>query len=142
MKTAQALTDKLAIGLSLACAIHCLTLPLLLVLLPSLAALQLDHETFHVWMVAAVIPSSLFALTLGCKQHRRIHVLLLGTLGLVLLVMAVALGAARIGEAGEKALTLAGAVCVALGHAMNFRLCRVHKEKACPCPSQKQAEVS
>ena len=30
MKTEQALTDKVAIGLSLMCAIHCLAIPLLL----------------------------------------------------------------------------------------------------------------
>ena len=29
MKTEQAVTDKLAIGLSVACAIHCLFLPLM-----------------------------------------------------------------------------------------------------------------
>ncbi|MCP8900772.1 MerC domain-containing protein [Gilvimarinus xylanilyticus] len=142
MKSAQILTDKLAITLSLACAIHCLALPLLLALLPSLAALALDHESFHFWMVVAVIPSSLYALTLGCKKHRRVRVLLLGTIGLTLLVLAVALGEARIGEAGEKLLTLAGATCVALGHWMNFRLCRTHESKACPCPSQNPAQAS
>jgi len=64
MKTAQAITDKLAIGLSLACSFHCLALPVLLALLPSMTALRLDNEAFHFWMAAAVIPSSIFALTL------------------------------------------------------------------------------
>ena len=61
MKTLQAKTDKLAIGFSLACAIHCLTVPTLLVLLPSLTVLQLDSEAFHFWMVAAVIPTILLS---------------------------------------------------------------------------------
>lgn len=81
MKTAQAATDKLAIGLSLACALHCLALPVLLALLPGMAALQLVNKDFHLWMVAAVLPSSVYALTLGCKQHKRYPLLFLAPLG-------------------------------------------------------------
>lgn len=39
MKAAQAVTDKLAIGLSLACTIHFLVISVLLILLPRLVAL-------------------------------------------------------------------------------------------------------
>ncbi len=137
MKTTQMLTDKLAIGLSLTCAIHCLALPLLLILLPSMAALQLDNEAFHLWMVIAVLPTSIYALTLGCKQHKRYQLLILGSIGLLLLIMALALGEERIGEAGEKILTVLGASFVAIGHWFNYRLCRVQKDKDCPCPNDK-----
>ncbi|WP_041522212.1 MerC domain-containing protein [Gilvimarinus agarilyticus] len=137
MKAAQAITDKLALSLSLACAIHCLAVPLLLALLPSLAALQLDHEIFHAWMLVAVIPSSIFALTLGCKQHRRLGVLILGGIGLTFLTLAVVLGEARIGESGEKALTLVGAAFVALGHLINYRLCSAVKANKCACPGDR-----
>ena len=88
MNTTQVVTDKLAIGLSLGCAIHCLSLPILLALLPSMTALQLDNEAFHFWMLVAVIPTSVYALTLGCKQHKRYRLLILGFIGLGLLVMA------------------------------------------------------
>ena len=134
MKAAQVITDKLAIGLSLACAIHCLALPVLLVLLPGTVALQLDNEAFHLWMVAAVLPSSVYALTVGCKQHKRYQVLFLGFIGLVLLVLALALGEDRIGEAGEKILTVAGAAFIAFGHWFNYRICHAQKHKDCACP--------
>lgn len=136
MRATRALADKFSISLSMICAIHCLTVPLLLVLLPSLAAMQLDHESFHFWMVVAVIPTSLYALTLGCKQHQRKRVLALGGIGLILLLFAVALGADRIGETGEKLLTLLGALCVATGHLMNYRLCRKPASDHCPCPTR------
>lgn len=134
MKAAQAVTDKLAILLSLMCAIHCLALPALLVMVPSLTALQLDNEAFHMWMVIAVLPSSIYALTLGCKQHKRYRLLILGSIGLALLVLALALGEARIGEVGEKALTVIGAGLVAVGHWFNYRLCQSQKQKGCTCP--------
>ncbi|KUJ84770.1 MerC domain-containing protein [Microbulbifer flavimaris] len=131
MKRTQAVTDKLAIGLSAMCTLHCLALPLILALVPSLAALQLDNEAFHVWMVVAVIPTSIYALTMGCKQHKRYRVLLLGVAGLTLLAAAVVLGE-QTGELGEKILTVSGASLVALGHLWNFRLCR--KPSNCACP--------
>ena len=101
MKTAQAITDKLAIGLSIMCAIHCLAITSLLALLPSMAALTLENEAYHFWMLVAVLPSSAYALTLGCKQHKRYQLLIMGSIGLTLLVLAVGLGEERIGEAGE-----------------------------------------
>ena len=123
------------------CAIHCLALPLLLILLPSIAALQLDNEAFHLWMVVAVLPTSIYALTLGCKQHKRYQLLILGFTGLALLVIALVLGEERIGEAGEKILTALGAGFVAIGHWFNYRLCRAQKHKDCPCPDDMRTSL-
>ena len=137
MKTAQVITDKLAIGLSLMCAIHCLAITSLLALLPSMVALPLENEAFHLWMVVAVIPSSFYALTLGCKQHKRYRLVILGSIGLALLVLAVVLGEELIGEAGEKMLTVFGACFVAAGHWFNFRLCQAQEHIDCASPSDK-----
>lgn len=137
MKTAQAVTDKFAIGLSLMCTFHCLALPFLLALLPSMVASQLDNEAFHLWMIIAVLPTSIYALTLGCKQHKRYRLLILGSIGLALLVMGLVLGEERIGEAGEKILSILGAGFVAVGHWFNYRLCRAQKHKDCACPNDK-----
>ena len=88
----QTFTDKMAMSLSLLCAIHCLASPLIIVMLPSLVALQFDGETFHVWMVLAVIPTSVYALTMGCTRHKHYRLLALGLVGLLLLVSAVYAG--------------------------------------------------
>ena len=125
-------TDKFAIGLSLICAIHCLALPLLLIILPSMMALQLDNEIFHTLIIITVLPVSIFALTLGYKQHKRNRLLTLGFTGLLLLVMAVILGEEITGEFGEKLLTVLGAILVAAGHLWNFRLCQQLPDCACP----------
>ena len=135
MRTVQAITDKLAIGLSLICAIHCLAITSLFALLPSMAALGLDSEVFHLWMIVAVLPSSVYALTLGCKQHKRYRLLIWGFIGLTLLVMALVLGEESIGEAGEKILTVLGAGFVAVGHWFNYRLCQEQEHIDCACPA-------
>lgn len=125
------LSDKLAISLSTLCTIHCLMLPLIVSWLPTAAALILEDEFFHLSMVILVIPLSLYALTLGCKQHQRHRVLVLGIAGLVLLISAVFLGHDILGEFGEKILTVSGASLITLGHALNFHFCR--HDQQCDC---------
>ena len=129
MTDVQTFTDKMAMSLSLLCALHCLASPVLIVMLPSLVALQFDGEAFHVWMVLAVIPVSVYALTMGCKQHKRYRLLGLGLLGLLFLLSAVVSG---VGNFWEQALTVTGAAIIALGHYWNYRLCRRHEFCACP----------
>lgn len=132
MNSLQTYTNNLAIGLSLLCVIHCLAFPLILVLLPSFAAMQLDNEAFHVWLLVGVIPSSLYSLTLGCKQHKRYQLLALGIVGILFLILAVALGGAIFGELFEKIMTVTGASILAFGHYRNYRLCRQRDNCACP----------
>jgi carbon starvation protein CstA len=126
MKIVQEYTDKFAIVLSMLCAIHCLLLPLLLVALPSIGALQLQNEAFHFWMLATVIPTSIYALTIGCKKHQRYRLLSWGISGLILMLMAVFFGHDIAGESGEKTLTLLGAILVVVAHWGNFRRCQQH----------------
>ena len=132
MSQANQYADKIAIGLSSLCALHCLGLPLLWVVLPSASALNLNTEAFHVWIVFAVIPTSIYALTRGCKKHQYFHLLAIGFVGLAFLLLAIAIPHALLGEWGEKGLTLIGAGIIAYGHFKNFRLCQKHNDCACP----------
>lgn len=131
LQATRSLTDKLAISLSFLCAMHCLVVPLIAVFLPSLVALNLENEAFHTWMVILVLPTSLYALTLGCKQHKNYRFLSYGLLGMALLVAAVLLEE-RLTEVMEKFITLAGASLIAFSHFRNYRLCQKH-DSDCYC---------
>ena len=85
MKPMQLITDRMAIGLSLACVIHCLALPIVLVAIPNFLAIYVDSEYFHLWMVFAAIPISIYALNLGCKDHKHKEFIFIGVTGLCLL---------------------------------------------------------
>ena len=124
MNNIQAIADKVAVSLSLLCTIHCLLMPLAVVLLPALAALPLADEAFHFWMVYGVLPISIYALTMGCKKHKRYRLLLVGGIGLTILVAAALVGHEILGEVWEKSLTVLGASIIALGHYWNYRLCQ------------------
>jgi len=124
MRSLQPVTDKLAIFFSAACAVHCLALPLILLAIPSLGALPFADESFHLWMLVAVIPTSVIALSLGCKQHKQLPLVVYGFIGLTLMVSALFIGEALLGEYGEKILTLVGALILATGHLRNYQLCK------------------
>jgi MerC mercury resistance protein len=78
------------------------------------------------------VPSSVVALTLGCRRHRDVWVLGLGTAGLGLLVVGVALGHV---EYWERPMTLGATALIVMAHARNYRLCRRdgcdHEPDAC-----------
>lgn len=122
--------DAVAVGLSVACLAHCLLLPLLLTLAPALSVGALEDEQFHRWMLVAILPTSAVALFLGCWKHRSLTLVITGTVGLTLLVLAAFFGHDLLGEAGEKILTSIGALIVGFSHIMNYRLC---KRMSCDC---------
>lgn len=131
MKDIHSFTDKMAISLSLLCAFHCLAFPVVILMLPSIAALPLNDEAFHLWMVLAVIPTSIYALSVGCNKHKRHQVIGLGIIGLVFLASAVFIPETYINELGEKILTVIGACIISLGHYWNYQLCQQHRQCAC-----------
>ena len=112
--------------MSLFCALHCLLLPIALTLLPAIAATGFGSEAFHQWMLIAVLPTSAFALRMGCKQHRDFSVLYYGIPGLVVITATVIWGHDLLGESGERISTLIGAALIAYGHIRNHSLCCEH----------------
>lgn len=139
MFISQYVSDKLAIGLSVACAIHCLALPLFVSIMPAYLATTVSDESFHFWMATVVVPISVLALTLGCKKHKSILIVGLGLFGLALLIGAVILGEDYLGETLEKLLTLGGATIIAVSHLWNFRLC--HASEKCECSAKPSENV-
>lgn len=126
--------DKAAIGLSMICAVHCLLLPVALVMLPALAVSTFGDERFHQWMLLAVLPTSLIALTMGCRRHRNLNVMATGLLGLTILTLAALYGHVWLGEIGEKIASLIGASMIAFGHLWNHTLC---KRLQCGCETNR-----
>lgn len=137
MKLTQTTADKFAIGLSLMCTVHCFATPVILALLPSFAVLQINAEQFHLWVLAVVLPTSLLALSLGCKKHKRTRYMACGVVGLAFLIIAVLLGQ----EEAEKALTLIGSAFIALAHWFNYQQCFKKNNENCPCSGDKSDQL-
>jgi hypothetical protein len=124
-KRGGGLLDRIAIGLSGFCALHCLVAPIVVVVFPMLAA-SLGSERFHLGLAVLGLPSSGIALVLGCRRHRDAGVLALGLLGLGALVVLGLWGHAALGELGERVGTAGASGVMVLAHVRNHRLCRRH----------------
>jgi hypothetical protein len=111
--------DRASIALSGVCAIHCLATPIAVIVFPVLSAYVGSDHVFHRLMLTLVVPSSILALTIGCRRHRDAMVVGLGLAGIGLLIGALL-------EAGpwERAATIAATALIAAAHARNYRLCR------------------
>lgn len=119
--------DALAIGVSFACLVHCLALPLVIALLPAFTAWLDVPESFHLAMLAFALPFSFAVLGRSALVRRSFAPFGLGLAGLALMA-----GALLLGEGVAEALVSSiGATLLATGHVRNWRQrtrCRAHPD--------------
>ena len=92
MNIAQAkkqFSDKLSICLSLCCILHCIALPVIILMIPSFASLWINNEKVHVILVLFAVPISLFAMAKSLRIHHNYKCISLAVIGLSLLVGAI-----------------------------------------------------
>ncbi|MBT7371036.1 MAG: MerC domain-containing protein [Gammaproteobacteria bacterium] len=104
--------------------LHCLALPLVLTIFPILNIALLDEPTFHLIMIVFILPISLVALTIGCRQHKDPLTMILGGVGLVVLSFTAFFGHDLFGLTGERIVTSIGGLILAVAHIQNYRCCR------------------
>lgn len=117
--------DRSAIGFSVACALHCLCTPFVLIMLPALVTTPLADEIFHQALIVFVLPMSILALLFACRKHQRWSVLIIGMIGLAILTGTALWGHDILGESGERVATLVGAFVVTFAHVRNAKFCTV-----------------
>lgn len=113
--------DAVAILASGLCLVHCMVLPVLLLLIPAWAAWLAVPEGYHLWMVGFAVPSSALALFLGRRRHDRWTPAAIAFPGLVALTAGALLFR---GLAMETLLTVAGAISLTIDHILNGRYAR------------------
>ena len=82
-------SDKLSICLSLCCILHCIALPVIILMIPSFASLWINNEKVHVILVLFAVPISLFAMAKSLRVHHNYKCISLAVIGLSLLVVAI-----------------------------------------------------
>ncbi len=122
--------DRIAIGLSAICIVHCVAVPLVLAMLP-LAAVSLGRDQhFHALLLWLVVPTSVAGFALGYRVHRRAGVIALGGAALAAVAAAATWGHSAWTSAAETAVSVAGSVALALAHWQNFRdVRRLHRHR-------------
>ena len=82
-------SDKLSICLSLCCILHCIALPVIILMIPSFASLWINNEKVHVILVLFAVPISLFAMAKSLRIHHNYKCISLAVIGLFLLIVAI-----------------------------------------------------
>ena len=123
-------TDKIAIGLSTACVIHCFFAPAVIVASYSFSTFTVESELIHYLILLLAIPISSIALMLGYKNHKTLNYLMVGFFGILLLISAVVFFEPYFGKIGEQVVTLIGSTLVISAHFRNHQVC---KKLACDC---------
>ena len=95
------ISDKLSICLSICCILHCIALPVVILMLPSVASFWITNENVHIVLVLMAIPISIFAMLKSLKKHNNYKCIALAVIGLLLLVAAIFMH--DIGFNGEQA---------------------------------------
>ena len=124
-------SDKVAVTLSTACVLHCFFAPSFVILTSGFLSISIDNEFVHYLILLLAVPVSSFALYLGWKNHKNTSFLPFGIIGLLVLVAAVLMGEAMLGEAGERAITLLGSLLVAYSHYRNHQECKAVECDSC-----------
>jgi hypothetical protein len=115
--------DRLAIGLSGLCVVHCVATSVLLVLMSAGAGLLLDPLFHEIGLTLAIVIGAV-ALGRGVLEHGQAVPAWLGALGLGIMAGAMSLPHDHpgVGHGGGEALwTIVGVAILALGHHLNRR---------------------
>ena len=122
-------------SLSAICMVHCLFAPSLIILSYSSLALTVESELIHKAILLLTIPVSIFAISLGYKNHPNNSIIYTGIAGLTILISALLIGES-IGENAELILTTIGSLMVIACHYRNYRIC---KKVNCDCHDTSKA---
>ncbi len=116
--------DVAGMGLSIACAVHCLGTPLLLSALPLLGLEVLENEAIESSMIALIALLAGVTFFSGYRVHGRRAHFILGGAGLLMFLLV----RPAVSEALEPYATLVGGVAFVVGHYLNRKWSR-------PCAS-------
>jgi hypothetical protein len=111
--------DLVGTCVSLVCALHCLTVPLLVAVLPLAGAGVLLGGSLEILFIVVSVALASGTLCWGFRRHRRWRVLI--ALGAALSMIAV--GRFLASEPYELVCVVVGAVVLAGGHLLNRYLC-------------------
>ena len=113
--------DAFGIAASVACAIHCAVLPLILSSLPLFGINIIENHGFEFIMIALAFIVGVYSLYHGRKKHHHsFYPMLLFAAGISLLFIKSML------HSHNLMLLLPAVSLVVIAHYLNYKLCRVH----------------
>ena len=113
------------IALSGTCLIHCLFVPISLILVPLLGITITNEHTVHEVFLSVILPAALIAITMGCRKHKDYNVFFMAGVGILVLFSAV-IYHDSLGDIWVRVLSAIGSSILIFSHIRNYVLC--HKD--------------
>lgn len=111
--------DTLGIAASVACAIHCAVLPLLMTSLPILGINIINNFWFEILMILFAMGIGIYSLTHGFKKHHhQLLPILIFSTGIVLLLMK------QVFHQYQLWFLIPAVLLIVSAHFINYRKCR------------------
>jgi MerC mercury resistance protein len=121
MSTKKINWDAIGIATSIACAIHCALLPLVLTSLPLFGVNIINNLLFELCMILLAFCIGGYSLYHGWKKHHHSFLPLIIFCGGMLLLFG-----KQMWHSYELFLLIPAVLCIVSAHYLNFRLCRFH----------------
>ena len=121
----QKILDNFGITVSALCAIHCILLPILIILSPYIELAFITSHEFHETLMYFILPTSVIAFTIGCRKHNDDIVKLGCICAIFVLLIAIALH--DFSEILSILLTLFASTLLIFTHLRNRTLCSEEK---------------
>lgn len=113
--------DAMGITASVACAIHCAVLPLVLSSFPIFGIELIDNTGFEYFMIALAFVVGTYSLYHGYrKHHHRLIPFMLFSVGILLLF------AKQLWHSWQIPFLIPAVVFIVAAHYLNFKFCRAH----------------
>ncbi len=112
--------DKLGIAASIACAIHCAILPLIMTSLPILGINIINNFWFEIFMIVLALGIGIYSLTHGFKKHhQQLLPMLSFSVGILLLILK------QVFHQYQLWFLVPAIILIVTAHFINYRQCRV-----------------
>ena len=112
--------DALGIAASLACAIHCAVLPLVMSSLPILGINIINNSWFEIFMIILAFAIGLHSLTHGFKKHHhRLLPIIIFVIGIILLFIK------QVFHQYQLWFLIPAVIAIVSAHFINYRQCRI-----------------
>lgn len=115
--------DKVGIGLSLLCLLHCLMLPLVILSLPMMARFYLGNALVHLGLALIILPVGLMSFIKGYLHHRSLRPLTIGAGALMIIALAPFAVHVLGWNLPEASMMIFGSITLIVAHLMNRRSC-------------------
>lgn len=113
--------DAMGIAASVACAIHCAILPLILGTLPILGIELIDNVGFEYFMIFLALAIGTYSLWHGYRRHHHSKGPVLVFYGGIILLIA-----KQVWHSYQYWLLPFAVILIVAAHLMNYKACRVH----------------